>query len=188
MLSSMSSKALLVANDVPSSQRCFLAAKERRGGGKTSTRRRVVRASSELDLSIFNLDSAAEAGVIVLFVRIITLGGGKAALSKQLEEQIERAKERNIDIADLYYTEDQGEDAWYLIGDWRPPKKGDLKFGDGRTKEEIKYRIRWAEAMKIADENEIEYEDLNGFASAKKFVELRKRIREKTKDESFDVV
>ena len=186
MLSSMSSKALLVAK-AQSPQRCFSAAKERRGGGKTSTRRRVpVRAS--LDLSIFNLDSAAEAGVIILLVRIITLGGGKAALSKQLEEQIERAKERNIDIADLYYTEDQGEDAWYLIGDWRPPKKGDLKFGDGRTKEEIKYRIRWAEAMKIADENEIEYEDLNGFASAKKFVELRKRIREKTKDESFDVV
>ena len=186
MLSSMNSKALLVAK-AQSPQRCFSAAKERRGGGKTSTRRRVpVRAS--LDLSIFNLDSAAEAGVIILLVRIITLGGGKAALSKQLEEQIERAKERNIDIADLYYTEDQGEDAWYLIGDWRPPKKGDLKFGDGRTKEEIKYRIRWAEAMKIADENEIEYEDLYGFASAKKFVELRKRIREKTKDESFDVV
>ena len=188
MSSSMSSsKAVLVAKS-QSSQRCFSAAKKRRGSGKTSTRRRVVRASSELDLSIFNLDSAAEAGVIILLVRIITLGGGKAALSKQLEEQIERAKERNIDISDLYYSEDQGEDAWYLIGDWRPPKKGDLKFGDGRTKEEIKYRIRWAEAMKVADENEIEYEDLNEFASAKKFVELRKRIREKTKDESFDVM
>ena len=140
------------------------------------------------DVSIFNLDSAAEAGVIILLVRIITLGGGKAALSKQLEEQIERAKEKNVDISDLYYTEDQGEDAWYLIGDWRPPKKGDLKFGDGRTKEEIKYRIRWSEAIKVAIKNEIEYEDLNEFASAKKFVELRKRIREKTKDDAFDVL
>ena len=152
--------------------------------------RRAVprRAAMENDVSIFNLDSAAEAGVIILLVRIITLGGGKAALSKQLEEQIERAKEKNVDISDLYYTEDQGEDAWYLIGDWRPPKKGDLKFGDGRTKEEIKYRIRWSEAIKIAIKNEVEYEDLNEFASAKKFVELRKRIREKTKDDAFDVL
>ena len=160
----------------------------RRAGTKRSSstfqRKRgvaVPRATID-DVSIFNLDSATEAGVIILLVRIITLGGGKAALSKQLEEQIERAKERNIDISDLYYTEDQGEDAWYLIGDWRPPKKGDLKFGDGRTKEEIKYRIRWSEAIKI------EYEDLNEFASAKKFVELRKRIREKTKDDAFDVL
>ena len=148
----------------------------------------VQRAAIDNDVSIFNLDSAAEAGVIILLVRIITLGGGKAALSKQLEEQIERAKEKNVDISDLYYTEDQGEDAWYLIGDWRPPKKGDLKFGDGRTKEEIKYRIRWSEAIKVAIKNEIEYEDLNEFASAKKFVELRKRIREKTKDDAFDVL
>lgn len=167
----------------------------RRAGTKMSSstfeRKRgvaVPRAAIDNDVSIFNLDSAAEAGVIILLVRIITLGGGKAALSKQLEEQIERAKEKNVDISDLYYTEDQGEDACYLIGDWRPPKKGDLKFGDGRTKEEIKYRIRWAEAIKIAIKNEIEYEDLNEFASAKKFVELRKRIREKTKDDAFDVL
>lgn len=167
----------------------------RRAGTKMSSstfeRKRgvaVPRAAIDNDVSIFNLDSAAEAGVIILLVRIITLGGGKAALSKQLEEQIERAKEKNVDISDLYYTEDQGEDACYLIGDWRPPKKGDLKFGDGRTKEEIKYRIRWAEAIKIAIKNEKEYEDLNEFASAKKFVELRKRIREKTKDDAFDVL
>ena len=166
----------------------------RRAGTKRSTstfqRKRgvaVPRATID-DVSIFNLDSAAEAGVIILLVRIITLGGGKAALSKQLEEQIERAKEKNVDISDLYYTEDQGEDAWYLIGDWRPPKKGDLKFGDGRTKEEIKYRIRWSEAIKVAIKNEIEYEDLNEFASAKKFVELRKRIREKTKDDAIAVL
>jgi len=167
----------------------------RRAGTKMSSstfeRKRgvaVPRAAIDNDVSIFNLDSAAEAGVIILLVRIITLGGGKAALSKQLEEQIERAKEKNVDISDLYYTEDQGDDACYLIGDWRPPKKGDLKFGDGRTKEEIKYRIRWAEAIKIAIKNEKEYEDLNEFASAKKFVELRKRIREKTKDDAFDVL
>ena len=60
----------------------------------------VPRATMD-DVSIFNLDSAAEAGVIILLVRIITLGGGKAALSKQLEEQIERAKEKNVDISDL---------------------------------------------------------------------------------------
>ena len=89
----------------------------RRAGTKRSSstfqRKRgvaVPRATID-DVSIFNLDSAAEAGVIILLVRIITLGGGKAALSKQLEEQIERAKEKNVDISDLYYTEDQGEDA-----------------------------------------------------------------------------
>ena len=143
--------------------------------------------ASGVDLSVFNLDGGLEAGVIILLVRLLTLGGGKAALSKQLEEQIARAKEKNIDISDLYYSEDQGEDAWYLIGDWRPPKKGDLKFGDGRTKQEIKNRIRWAEARKVADKNGIEYEDLDELASVKKFVELRKRIREKTNDDSFDV-
>ena len=143
--------------------------------------------ASGVDLSIFNLGGGLEAGVIILLVRLLTLGGGKAVLSKQLEEQIARAKEKNIDISDLYYSEDQGEDAWYLIGDWRPPKKGDLKFGDGRTKQEIKNRIRWAEASKVADENDVEYGDLDGLASVKKFVELRKRIREKTNDESFDV-
>ena len=83
-----------------------------------------------------DLDSGLEAGAIILLVRLVTLGGGKAALSKQLEEQIARAKEKNIDISDLYYSEDQGEDAWYLVAIWRLPKK-DLKFGDGRTKQEI---------------------------------------------------
>lgn len=67
----------------------------RRAGTKRSSstfeRKRgvaVPRAAIDNDVSIFNLDSAAEAGVIILLVRIITLGGGKAALSKQLREQI----------------------------------------------------------------------------------------------------
>ena len=164
-----------------------LVSTKRRASSTSARAPTRVKASSGVDLSVFNLDSGLEAGVIILLVRLVTLGGGKAALSKQLEEQIARAKEKNIDISDLYYSEDQGEDAWYLVGDWRPPKKGDLKFGDGRTKQEIKNRIRWAVASKVADENGIEYEDLAGLASVKKFVELRKRIREKTNDESFDV-
>ena len=61
--------------------------------------------------------------LVILLVRLVTLGGGKAALSKQLEEQIARAKEKNIDISDLYYSEDQGEDAWYLVAIARPSQK-----------------------------------------------------------------
>ena len=174
------SKAAIASHQSP------LVSTKRRTSSTLARATTRVKASG-VDLSVFNLDGGLEAGVIILLVRLLTLGGGKAALSKQLEEQIARAKEKNIDISDLYYSEDQGEDAWYLVGDWRPPKKGDLKFGDGRTKQEIKNRIRWAEASKVADKNGIEYEDLDELASLKKFVELRKRIREKTNDDSFDV-
>ncbi len=181
MFATARSKAAAIASQPP-----FVSTKRRTSSASARAPIRV-KASSGVDLSVFNFDSGLEAGAIILLVRLVTLGGGKAALSKQLEEQIARAKEKNIDISDLYYSEDQGEDAWYLVGDWRPPKKGDLKFGDGRTKQEIKNRIRWAEASKVADENDVEYGDLDGLASVKKFVELRKRIREKTNDESFDV-
>ena len=180
MFATARSKAAAIASQPP-----LVSTKRRKSSASTRAPIRV-KASSGVDLSVFNLDSGVEAGVIILLVRLVTLGGGKAALSKQLEEEIARAK-KNIDISDLYYSEDQGEDAWYLVGDWRPPKKGDLKFGDGRTKQEIKNRIRWAEASKVADENDVEYGDLDGLASVKKFVELRKRIREKTNDDSFDV-
>ena len=55
--------------------------------------------ASGVELSAFNLDGGLEAGVIILLVRLLTLGGGKAALSKQLEEQIARAKRRTSTLA-----------------------------------------------------------------------------------------
>jgi hypothetical protein len=147
--------------------------------------------SSSSFTSSFDLDSSAKAGLIIVLVRLLTLTGGKAAISKQLEDVERKAKEKNVDVSDLYYDSDQGEDKWYLVGDWKPPKKGDLKFGNGRSKEEIKYRIRLAEAITVAESKGVEYEDIVEnieTQTAKKFVDLRMRIRERTNDNSFDVI
>ena len=57
---------------------------------------------------------------------------------------------------------------------------------DERNRKSSRTNTVGGAASKNADENDVEYGDLDGLASVKKLVELRKRIREKTNDESFD--
>ena len=92
MFATARSKAAAIASQPP-----FVSTKRRTSSASARAPIRV-KASSGVDLSVFNFDSGLEAGAIILLVRLVTLGGGKAAL-KQLEEQIARAKEKNIDIA-----------------------------------------------------------------------------------------
>ena len=50
-------------------------------------------------------------------------GLAKAGIGRNIDKYLEKCKEYGIDTADLYYTEDQPGDAWYLIGDWKPVRK-----------------------------------------------------------------
>ena len=60
------------------------------------------------------LDSAVEAGCIVFAARFGALGLGKAKQGSDIERALEMCETRGIDVRDLYYDEDQGEQRWYL--------------------------------------------------------------------------
>ena len=61
---------------------------------------------------------------IVTAFRSLRDGLAKAGIGRNIDRYLEKCKEYGIDTADLYYTEDQPGDAWYLIGDWKPVRSG----------------------------------------------------------------
>jgi hypothetical protein len=131
---------------------------------------------------IVSVDSAAKAGLIVLGVRVAALGLGKAKQGSDVERGTAMAVERGIDCSDLYWAED-AESRWYLIGPWSAPKRGDAKYGAGRMSQEINGRVRYHDAKIKADEGGVKYADIDALSAMypttpKKFVELRRRLRE----------
>lgn len=52
--------------------------------------------------------------------RSLLAGLAKAGIGKNIDKWLAKCAEYGIDTTDLYYTEDQPGDAWYLIGDWKP--------------------------------------------------------------------
>ena len=143
----------------------------------------LARADAANGLSdIVSVDSAAKAGLIVLGVRVAALGLGKAKQGSDVERGTAMAIERGIDCSDLYWAAD-AESRWYLIGPWSAPKRGDAKYGAGRMSQEINGRVRYHDAKIKADAGGVNYADIDALSALypttpKKFVELRRRLRE----------
>ena len=84
-------------------------------------------------------------------------------------------------MSDLYYAEDQGEQRWYLVGNWKVPRAGDAKYGDGRMSQELKSRVRYHDAKAVADEAGVSYVDIDEHTALypttpKRALELRRRL------------
>ncbi|OUS47301.1 hypothetical protein BE221DRAFT_72011 [Ostreococcus tauri] len=125
---------------------------------------------------------AVEAGVIIFAARVLALGLGKAKQSGDLERGLEECARRSIDVSDLFYEEDQGEQRWYLVGGWSVPRKGDPRYGDGRMSQEVKSRVRWADCRAMADARGVDYDDVATLTAlypttTKKALELRRRLQ-----------
>lgn len=178
-------------------------ATHRRSGGKTTTasttnparrspglqsrsrqasslvKTKAVEASSLSD--VLTLDSAAKAGLIVFGARVAALGAGKAKQGSDLDQALRDCKDRGIDVSDLYYAEDQGEQRWYLVGNWAVPRKGDPKYGDGRMSQEVRSRVRYHDCKALADARGVDYGDIDEHealypTTPKKAIELRRRL------------
>jgi hypothetical protein len=140
---------------------------------------KAVDASSLSD--VLTLDSAAKAGLIVFGARVAALGAGKAKQGSDLDKALRDCADRGIDVSDLYYAEDQGEQQWYLVGNWAVPKKGDPKYGDGRMSQEVRSRVRLHDCKALADARGVEYGDIEEHkalypTTPKKAIELRRRL------------
>lgn len=154
-----------------------LQSRSRRASSSVKTK--AVEASSLSD--VLTLDSAAKAGLIVFGARVAALGAGKAKQGSDLDKALRDCKDRGIDVSDLYYAEDQGEQQWFLVGNWAVPRKGDPKYGDGRMSQEVRSRVRYHDCKALADARGVEYGDIDEHAALypttpKKAIELRRRL------------
>ena len=84
-------------------------------------------ASGDFSLSA---PEGAAAGAIVLGARVFFVGLAKFGIGRNVDKYLSKCEEYGIATDDLYHVEDQPGDAWYLIGDWKPAKKGDPKHSD----------------------------------------------------------
>ena len=140
-----------------------------------------TRANASSLSDVLTLDSAAKAGLIVFGARVAALGAGKAKQGSDLDKALGDCKDRGIDVSDLYYAEDQGEQRWYLVGNWAVPRKGDPKYGDGRMSQEVRSRVRYHDCKALADASGVEYADIEEHkalypTTPKKAIELRRRL------------
>lgn len=127
-------------------------------------------------------DAALEAGLIVLAARAVALSLGKAKQGSDLERARAECARRGIDVSDLYRATDAGEQRWFLVGGWRVPRAGDAIYGDGRTSQELRGRLRYDDCRKKADEVGVDYRDIDELralypTSTKKSLELRRRLQ-----------
>ena len=150
-----------------------------RGRRAVCAPRRAVESSGLSE--IVTLDSGIKAGFIVFGARVAALGLGKAKQGSDVDRALEDCAARGIDVSDLYYAEDQGEQRWYLVGNWKVPRAGDAKYGDGRMSQELKSRVRYHDAKAVADEAGVSYVDIDEHTALypttpKRALELRRRL------------
>ena len=175
---------------VKTSSRARVRARRFRSSSRASV---VVSAVDAQSLSeAIGWDSAVQDGCIVFAARFGALGLGKAKQGSDIERALEMCETRGIDVRDLYYDEDQGEQRWYLVGNWSVPKKGDPRYGDGRMSQELKSRVRYHDGKKAADEAGVNYADIEELAALypttpKRAVELRRRLKDAGKEIEWDI-
>jgi len=191
-------RAVTVVSSASAPSRASVATPSRR---RVSSRRLLASSRATVVVSVadaqslsdvISLDSAAEAGLVVFAARFAALGLGKAKQGSDVERALEMCEARGIDVRDLYYDEDQGEQRWYLVGNWSVPKKGDPKYGDGRMSQELKSRVRYHDGKKAADEAGVNYADIEELVALypttpKKALELRRRLKEAGKEIEWDI-
>ena len=91
-----------------------------------------------------------------------------------------------VQTEDLFYTEDQPGDAWYLIGDWKPAKAGMSKHSDTTLVGILTTRARTAELIEECKQKNVEISDILSMDYApsfitnekKRFNEINNRLKE----------
>ncbi|ACO62584.1 predicted protein [Micromonas commoda] len=138
------------------------------------------------DFSV-TLSQGVGAGVAVVAARVVLFSLAKAGIGKNVEKWSAKCAEYGIDCSDLYHTEDQPGDAWYLIGDWKPAKAGEPKHSDTTLVGILTTRAKTHELVNECESNGISTSDVvaatyrpDNFISNEKarFNELTKRLKE----------
>lgn len=140
-------------------------------------------ASGDFSLS---LPEGAAAGAIVLGARVFFIGLAKAGIGRRVEKYMAECEKYGVQTEDLFYTEDQPGDAWYLIGDWKPAKAGMSKHSDTTLVGILTTRARTAELIEECKQKNIEISDIlsTDYAPSfitnekKRFNEINNRLKE----------
>ena len=135
----------------------------------------------------FSAPEGAAAGAIVLGARVFFIGLAKAGIGRRVGKYMAQCAEYGVATDDLFHTEDQPGDAWYLIGDWKPAKTGDPKHSDTTLVGILTTRAKTAELAAEAKSKGIDISDIlaTDYAPSfitnekKRFVAIRDRVEAK---------
>lgn len=190
----MSTAASLSASASYGTKRVALGGRARRAraSGRASSRSsRVVTptkafAPAQGDFG-FSAPEGAAAGAIVLGARVFFIGLAKAGIGRRVDKYMAQCAEYGVATDDLFHTEDQPGDAWYLIGDWKPAKTGDPKHSDTTLVGILTTRAKTAELVAEAKSKGIDISDIlaTDYAPSfitnekKRFVAIRDRVEAK---------
>lgn len=190
----MSTAASLSASASYGAKRVALGGRARRAraSGRASSRSgRVVTipkafAPAQGDFG-FSAPEGAAAGAIVLGARVFFIGLAKAGIGRRVDKYMAQCAEYGVATDDLFHTEDQPGDAWYLIGDWKPAKAGDPKHSDTTLVGILTTRAKTAELAAEAKSKGIDISDIlaTDYAPSfitnekKRFVAIRDRVEAK---------
>lgn len=187
----MSTAASLSASASYGTKRVALGGRARRASGLASSRscgvvtpKAFAPASGDFGLSA---PEGAAAGAIVLGARVFFIGLAKAGIGRRVDKYMAQCAEYGVATDDLFYTEDQPGDAWYLIGDWKPAKAGDPKHSDTTLVGILTTRAKTAELAAEAKSKRIDISDIlaTDYAPSfitnekKRFVAIRDRVEAK---------
>ena len=188
----MSTASSLSASTSYGAKRVALGGRASRAGASGSSRRSggVVTpeafAPASGDFS-FSAPEGAAAGAIVLGARVFFIGLAKAGIGRRVDKYMAQCAEYGVVTDDLFHTEDQPGDAWYLIGDWKPAKAGDPKHSDTTLVGILTTRAKTAELAAEAKKKGIDISDIlaTDYAPSfitnekKRFVAIRDRVEAK---------
>ena len=108
----------------------------------------------------FSLPEGAAAGAAVLGARVFFIGLAKAGIGRRVDTYMETCAEYGISTDDLFYTEDEPGDAWYLVGDWAPAKAGASRHSDTTLVGILTTRARTGELITECREKGIDVADI----------------------------
>ena len=123
----------------------------------------------------------------MLGARVFFIGLAKAGIGRRVDKYMAQCAEYGVATDDLFHTEDQPGDAWYLIGDWKPAKTGDPKHSDTTLVGILTTRAKTAELVAEAKSKGIDISDIlaTDYAPSfitnekKRFVAIRDRVEAK---------
>ena len=132
----------------------------------------------------FSVPEGATAGAIVLGTRIFFVGIAKIGIGRNIDKYLAKCEAYGITTDDLYHVEDQPGDAWYLVGDWKPAKKGDPKHSDTTMVGILTTRAKTHELVMECQEKGVDVSDVvcaeyvQDFIKneKKRWVEIRARL------------
>jgi hypothetical protein len=106
---------------------------------------------------------------------VFFIGLAKAGIGQRVDKYMAQCEEYGVATDDLFYTEDQPGDAWYLIGDWKPAKAGAPKHSDTTLVGILTTRARTAELTVEAKEKGIDITDIMNTDYAQSFITNEKK-------------